>query len=535
MASSLARPSLSGHCLGLRLGLVCVEPLPAAAGEADWARALGHLVQRHRLAGRAVMLSVPTQGVMLRRLQHPAGTTLEDVALRVHAEACAAMPWAAEDLISDFSVIDDPQSSEGLGLLMAATPSDRVQRWVRLVRDAGLRPAGLEVETHAAWRVWAHRSGLLAVGRAGPAVPPPSSVLQRACALAEWRTGRLRLRVFNGLDLHFEREMVLASPQGPADAQRKAAPAGEPVAEVVRWLQHFQAGAARVRLSEIWLAGSFWTEAHRASLEQATGWPVGAPDVLDGWAQGQELEPDPDACLEALGLALGGIGLHRAVDLLPHRAVGAAAIRRRWVGCAVAALLAPMAMGSALAAWIRASEQELSDRLLQRRQAEGTARIEADQATAEAAQTQAIRRRLARLIQLEQQAAEPVAALEVVSHAALGTVQLIRVVQDARQAQELRGAPVALGAPGPNSAPGPQSAPVAEPIPSMQARSGLHVAGRAMNPTAVLHFTDRLKAQGWMVRELSWSRAGATLESGGQAVAFDLKLMRGAPPSEAKP
>ena len=108
--------------------------------------ALGEL---GRVSRRAA-LAVGGAAVMTRQWRLPAELEDEDLEARVRGEAASALPFDPDRVYLDFQVLGpDPEDAGLQQVLLAASRADQVDGRLEAVREAGLRPALVDLESFA--------------------------------------------------------------------------------------------------------------------------------------------------------------------------------------------------------------------------------------------------------------------------------------------------------------------------------------------------------------------------------------------------
>jgi type IV pilus assembly protein PilM len=88
--------------------------------------------------------------VITKKIMLPAGLREEEMELQVESEANQYIPFSLDEVSLDFCVIGPSPTSVGdVEVLIAASRKDRVQDRQGLAEAAGLKPAILDIESHA--------------------------------------------------------------------------------------------------------------------------------------------------------------------------------------------------------------------------------------------------------------------------------------------------------------------------------------------------------------------------------------------------
>jgi type IV pilus assembly protein PilM len=93
---------------------------------------------------------MPQSAVITKKIMLPAGLREEEMELQVESEANQYIPFSLDEVSLDFCVIGpSPTSAGDVEVLIAASRRDRVQDRQGLAEAAGLKPAVLDIESHA--------------------------------------------------------------------------------------------------------------------------------------------------------------------------------------------------------------------------------------------------------------------------------------------------------------------------------------------------------------------------------------------------
>ena len=99
---------------------------------------------------RDVAMAMPQSSVITKKIILPAGLRDEELEVQVEAEANQYIPFSLDEVSLDFCVIGPSAASAGdVDVLIAASRKDRVQDRQALAEAAGLKPAILDIESHA--------------------------------------------------------------------------------------------------------------------------------------------------------------------------------------------------------------------------------------------------------------------------------------------------------------------------------------------------------------------------------------------------
>ncbi len=95
-------------------------------------------------------MAMPQSAVITKKIMLPAGLREEEMELQVESEANQYIPFSLDEVSLDFCVIGpSPTSAGDVEVLIAASRKDRVQDRQGLAEAAGLKPAVLDIESHA--------------------------------------------------------------------------------------------------------------------------------------------------------------------------------------------------------------------------------------------------------------------------------------------------------------------------------------------------------------------------------------------------
>ena len=99
---------------------------------------------------RLGVMAMPQSAVITKRIMLPAGLRDEELELQVESEANQYIPFSLDEVSLDFCVIGpSPTSGGDVEVLIAASRKERVQDRQGLAEAAGLKPAVLDIESHA--------------------------------------------------------------------------------------------------------------------------------------------------------------------------------------------------------------------------------------------------------------------------------------------------------------------------------------------------------------------------------------------------
>ena len=95
-------------------------------------------------------MAMPQSAVITKKIMLPAGLREEELEFQVESEANQYIPFSLDEVSLDFCVIGPSPTSVGdVEVLIAASRKDRVQDRQGLAEAAGLKPAVLDIESHA--------------------------------------------------------------------------------------------------------------------------------------------------------------------------------------------------------------------------------------------------------------------------------------------------------------------------------------------------------------------------------------------------
>jgi type IV pilus assembly protein PilM len=114
------------------------------------AEAVRKVVTKSGSRTKQVAMAMPQSAVITKKIMLPAGLRDEEMELQVEAEANQYIPFSLDEVSLDFCVIGPSATSAGdVEVLIAASRKDRVQDRQGLAEAAGLKPAILDIESHA--------------------------------------------------------------------------------------------------------------------------------------------------------------------------------------------------------------------------------------------------------------------------------------------------------------------------------------------------------------------------------------------------
>ena len=150
-----------------------------------------------------VAMAMPQSAVITKKIMLPAGLREEEMELQVEAEANQYIPFSLDEVSLDFCVIGPSTTSAGdVEVLIAASRKDRVQDRQGLAEAAGLKPAILDIESHAS---------RLAMQRLVAALPGEGK--DALVALFEIGAENTSLKVLRDSELLYDRDQAFGGAQ----------------------------------------------------------------------------------------------------------------------------------------------------------------------------------------------------------------------------------------------------------------------------------------------------------------------------------
>jgi type IV pilus assembly protein PilM len=141
--------------------------------------------------------------VITKKIMLPAGLRDEEMELQVESEANQYIPFSLDEVSLDFCVIGpSPTSAGDVEVLIAASRKDRVQDRQGLAEAAGLKPAVLDIESHAS---------RLAMSRVVGALPNEGR--DALVALFEIGADTTSLKVLRDDDMLYDRDQAFGGSQ----------------------------------------------------------------------------------------------------------------------------------------------------------------------------------------------------------------------------------------------------------------------------------------------------------------------------------
>ena len=167
------------------------------------AAAVRKLVDSSGTKTRQVVLAMPQSAVITKRIMLPAGLREEELEMQVEAEANQYIPFSLDEVSLDFCVVGPSATSGGdVEVLIAASRKERVQDRQGLAEAAGLKPAVLDIESHAS---------LLAMNRLLQALPQGGR--DALVALFEIGADTTSLKVLKDGEMIYDRDQAFGGSQ----------------------------------------------------------------------------------------------------------------------------------------------------------------------------------------------------------------------------------------------------------------------------------------------------------------------------------
>ncbi|WP_133606467.1 pilus assembly protein PilM [Aquabacterium commune] len=167
------------------------------------AEAVRKVVTKSGTRTKHVAMAMPQSAVITKKIMLPAGLREEEMELQVEAEANQYIPFSLDEVSLDFCVIGPSTTSAGdVEVLIAASRKDRVQDRQGLAEAAGLKPAILDIESHAS---------RLAMQRLVAALPGEGK--DALVALFEIGAENTSLKVLRDSELLYDRDQAFGGAQ----------------------------------------------------------------------------------------------------------------------------------------------------------------------------------------------------------------------------------------------------------------------------------------------------------------------------------
>jgi len=167
------------------------------------AAAVKRVVAKSGTRTRQVVMAMPQSAVITKRIMLPAGLREEEMELQVESEANQYIPFSLDEVSLDFCVIGpSPTSAGDVEVLIAASRKERVEDRKGLAEAAGLKPAVLDIESHAS---------RLAMSRVVAALPGEGR--DALVALFEIGADTTSLKVLRDEDMLYDRDQAFGGSQ----------------------------------------------------------------------------------------------------------------------------------------------------------------------------------------------------------------------------------------------------------------------------------------------------------------------------------
>ncbi len=167
------------------------------------AEAVRKVVIKSGTRTKHVAMAMPPSAVITKKIMLPAGLREEEMELQVEAEANQYIPFSLDEVSLDFCVVGpSPTSAGDVEVLIAASRKDRVQDRQGLAEAAGLKPAILDIESHAS---------RLAMGRLIASLPGEGK--DALVALFEIGAETTSLKVLRDDELLYDRDQAFGGAQ----------------------------------------------------------------------------------------------------------------------------------------------------------------------------------------------------------------------------------------------------------------------------------------------------------------------------------
>ena len=244
---------------------------------------------------KKVRLGVSNQQIAVRHLELPAidDDREREAAVRFQAADAIAMPL--DEAILDHHVLyqeASPDGAERQHVVVVAARRAMIQRFVDTIREAGLKPAGIDLAAFALVRTLAPAPSGFEFGAV-----PDHGAARVYCHLG----GVTNLAVAQGNNCLFTRPLSTASDDASDNVVAE-------LAEEIRLsIDFYMAQAGAQPVSDVALSGpGAYGEGVAQRLEQFIGVPVSVADPLGGRDRGAlPPEEDPSRYTVAVGLARG--------------------------------------------------------------------------------------------------------------------------------------------------------------------------------------------------------------------------------------
>ncbi|MEJ7139037.1 pilus assembly protein PilM [Amphibiibacter pelophylacis] len=167
------------------------------------AGAIERAVKRSGTRTRQVVFAMPPASVITKKIAMAADLREDEMEAQVESEANHYIPFPLEEVSLDYCVMGPSKTSPGdVDVMIAASRKDKVQDRQGLVEAAGLKPAILDIESHAA---------LMGVAPVIQALPGYSS--ETLVALFEIGSESSSMKIIKGTELINERDQAFGGAQ----------------------------------------------------------------------------------------------------------------------------------------------------------------------------------------------------------------------------------------------------------------------------------------------------------------------------------
>ncbi len=167
------------------------------------AAAVKRVVTKSGTKTKQVVMAMPQSAVITKKIMLPSGLREEEMEIQVESEANQYIPFSLDEVSLDFCVIGpSPTSAGDVEVLIAASRRDRVQDRQALAQEAGLKPAVLDIESHAS---------RLAMGRIVSALPNEGR--DSLVALFEIGADTTSLKVLRDEEMLYDRDQAFGGSQ----------------------------------------------------------------------------------------------------------------------------------------------------------------------------------------------------------------------------------------------------------------------------------------------------------------------------------
>jgi len=167
------------------------------------AAAVKRVVAKSGTSTKRVVMAMPQSAVITKRIMLPAGLREEEMELQVESEANQYIPFSLDEVSLDFCVIGpSPTSAGDVEVLIAASRKERVEDRKGLAEAAGLKPAVLDIESHAS---------RLAMSRVVAALPGEGR--DALVALFEIGADTTSLKVLRDEEMLYDRDQAFGGSQ----------------------------------------------------------------------------------------------------------------------------------------------------------------------------------------------------------------------------------------------------------------------------------------------------------------------------------